>query len=255
MARRLRLQDSNVFHFGCELSEVSGAMRTLVNTHLDQYFITEIAGRGSMSTVYKGFQPSLNRSVAIKVLYGRLNPQSRLRFEREARAIALLQHPNILPIYDFVQHDEIDYFVMQYVDPPVSLNDRVVSGLIPLTNSLNLISRVLDALDYAHSRGVIHRDIKPSNILLSRDDWPLLADFGIAKMIDDSQELTPVGQVVGTASYMPPEVTRSESVDTRSNIYSIGNGSNLAVARSILRRHGCQVMRTTTTNISLGSAR
>lgn len=197
-------------------------MHTLINTYLDQYFITDVAGRGSMATVYKALQPSLNRSVAIKVLAGRLNPYARLRFEREARAIALLQHPNILPIYDFVQHDEIDYFVMQYVDPAVSLNDYIANGPLALTKSLHLVSRVLDALEYAHSHGVIHRDIKPSNILMSRDDWPLLADFGIAKMLDDSQQLTPVGQVIGTASYMAPEVTQSHSVDARSDIYSIG---------------------------------
>lgn len=175
-----------------------------------------------MSMVYKAFQPSLNRYVAIKILYGHLSPHSHLRFEREARAIALLQHPNILPIYDFVQRDELDYFVMQYVDPAVSLDDYIVNGTISMVQSLHLISRVIDALDYAHSRGVIHRDIKPSNILVSREDWPLLADFGIAKMIDDSQELTPVGHVVGTASYMPPEVTRGQPVDARGDIYSIG---------------------------------
>lgn len=196
-------------------------MQSLLNTYLDQYLITDIAGRGSMSTVYKAFQPSLNRYVAIKVLFGRLNSHSRLRFEREAHAIALLQHPNILPIYDFVQHDDIDYFVMQYVDPAVSLNDHIANGSMPPARSLHLLSRVLDALDYAHSHGVIHRDIKPSNILVSRDDWPLLADFGIAKMIDDSQELTPVGQVVGTASYMAPEVTLTQPIDRRSDIYSI----------------------------------
>jgi serine/threonine-protein kinase len=197
-------------------------MHKLINTYLDQYLITDVVGRGSMSMVYKALQPSLNRHVAIKVLFGRLNPHSRIRFEQEARAVALLQHPNILPIYDFVQHDEIDYFVMQYVDPPVTLDNHIAGSPLPFVKSLHLISYVLDALSYAHSQGVIHRDIKPSNILMSREDWPLLADFGIAKMIDDSQQLTPVGQVVGTAAYMAPEVTRSNRVDLRSDIYSVG---------------------------------
>ncbi|HEX5691783.1 MAG TPA: protein kinase, partial [Roseiflexaceae bacterium] len=144
------------------------------------------------------------------------------RFRREAHAIAQLQHPNILPIYDYGEQDGFHYFVVQYIQSGVTLQSRLEEGPIALLDALRVLAHVLDGLQYAHDRGVIHRDIKPSNILMLRPDWPLVADFGIAKLIDESQELTPADQAIGTAAYMAPERAKVGPVDARSDLYSAG---------------------------------
>src|SRR5215211_4810007 len=197
-------------------------MRELANIYLGQYYLTEVIGRGSTSTVYKAFQSSLNRYVAVKVLANNVDPQFAVRFKREAYAVAQLQHPNILPIYDYGEQGELRYFVMQYVEGSTTL-DRLLGGrpMDPIA-AIRLILPLLSALQYAHERGIVHRDIKPANIMLPRPDWPMLADFGIAKLIDDSQQLTPPGQSVGTAIYMAPERATSRAVDVRTDLYSIG---------------------------------
>jgi serine/threonine protein kinase len=197
-------------------------MNNLLNTYLGQYLLLQISGRGSTSVVYKALQPSLNRFVAVKVLLRHLDPQLAARFRREAHAIAQLQHPNILPIYDYGQQDGLHYFVVQYIENGVTLHDLIASQPIDLLAALRLIDHLLSALEYAHARGVIHRDIKPSNLLMLTPDWPILADFGIAKLIDDSQELTPADQTIGTAAYMAPERANSRPVDARSDLYSVG---------------------------------
>ena len=197
-------------------------MKDISNTYLGQYYITEVVGRGSTSTVYKAFQSSLNRYVAVKVLANNVDPQFAVRFKREAYAVAQLQHPNILPIYDYGEQDGLRYFVMQYVEGSTTL-DHLLGGrpMEPIA-ALRLILPLLSALSYAHAHGVVHRDIKPANIMLPRPDWPMLADFGIAKLIDDSQQLTPPGQSLGTAIYMAPERATSRAVDLRTDLYSIG---------------------------------
>ncbi len=197
-------------------------MKDISNTYLGQYYITEVVGRGSTSTVYKAFQSSLNRYVAVKVLANNVDPQFAVRFKREAYAVAQLQHPNILPIYDYGEQEGLRYFVMQYIEGNTTL-DRLLGGrpMEPLA-ALRLILPLLSALSYAHAHGVVHRDIKPANIMLPRRDWPMLADFGIAKLLDDSQQLTPPGQSLGTAIYMAPERATSRAVDVRTDLYSIG---------------------------------
>jgi serine/threonine protein kinase len=197
-------------------------MNSLINTYLGQYLLLEVIGRGSTSVVYKAQQPSLNRFVAIKVLLRHLDPQLAARFRREAHAIAQLQHPNILPIYDYGQQDGLHYFVVQYIENGVTLHDLMAGQPIDLRASLRLIGHLLEGLEYAHARGVIHRDIKPSNLLMLNPEWPILADFGIAKLIDDSQELTPSDQTIGTAAYMAPERATNHPVDARSDLYSTG---------------------------------
>jgi serine/threonine protein kinase len=197
-------------------------MNNLINTYLGQYLLLQVIGRGSTSVVYKAQQSSLNRFVAVKVLLRHLDPQLAARFRREAHAIAQLQHPNILPIYDYDQQDGLHYFVVQYIENGVTLHDLMADQPIDLRASLRLIGHLLDALEYAHARGVIHRDIKPSNLLMLNPEWPILADFGIAKLIDDSQELTPADQTIGTAAYMAPERATNHPVDARSDLYSTG---------------------------------
>lgn len=191
------------------------------NTYLGPYKLCEIIGRGSMTTVYKAYQPSLHRFVAIKLLQLR-HPQVALRFEREAQASARLQHPNILPVYDYGEHGDLRYLVMQYIEGSTTLSDVLRGQPLPPVRALHLISTLLQGLAYAHSRGVIHRDIKPSNVLLPTPDWPVLSDFGIAKLVDDEVQLTGPGELVGTAAYIAPERARGASADARADLYAVG---------------------------------
>src|SRR3954465_6528151 len=196
-------------------------MTELENIQLGQYKLLEAIGHGGMATVYRAYQESLDRQVAIKVLLSNRDPQFAARFKREARAIAALQHHNILPIYDYGEQNGLLYFVMQYVDTGIPLHDMLGRPLAPI-EALRLIGHVLHALDYAHTRGVIHRDIKPANILLPSPTWALLADFGIAKLLNDRQPLTMTGFIIGTAAYMAPEQASGKPIDARTDLYSLG---------------------------------
>lgn len=195
--------------------------RSMIKT-IGQYEIVGVLGRGSTSTVYQAFQPALGRYVAVKVLLPRLDPAFAARFEREAQAIGRLQHPNILPIYDYGIEDGQPYVVLQYVENGTTLADLLTGRPIEASAALRLIGHVLAGLDYAHARGVVHRDIKPSNIMMPAPTWPLLADFGIAKLLHDSRQITPPGQTVGTAIYMAPERAAGKPADARSDLYAVG---------------------------------
>ena len=179
-------------------------MTDLLNTSLGQYQLIEVIGHGGMSTVYKAYQASLDRFVAVKVLFRSQDPQFIGRFKREARAIAHLQHQNILPIYDYNEQDNLLYLVLQYVQNGVTLADTMNGPLEPVA-ALRLMGHLLSALSYAHSHGIVHRDIKPANILMPSPSWPMLADFGIAKLMNESQHLTMSGLVIGTVIYIAPE--------------------------------------------------
>ncbi len=198
-------------------------MDDLVGRTLGQYQIVQRLGEGGMATVYKAFQPSLNRYVAIKVLppdLARQQPDFAARFAREAHAVAQLQHPHILSIYDFGQEDGLSYIVMQYVEAG-TLQQRMQQPM-DLEAIAKIIEQLADALDYAHRRGVIHRDIKPTNVLMEDGRWPLLADFGIAKMLGGDTGLTAAGVGIGTPAYMSPEQGRGQPVSARSDVYSLG---------------------------------
>ena len=198
-------------------------MRDLIGQKLGQYHIVEQLGQGGMATVFKALQPSLERFVAIKVLppyFVHVEGFSE-RFVREAKAIARLDHPHILPIFDYGQEGDISYIVMKYVDAG-TLKD-VKSGVsLSLDQTADIIDQVADALDYAHEQGIIHRDVKPANILMDRAKWALLTDFGLAKMVEGSQQLTGSGVGVGTPAYMAPEQGKGQLVDARADIYSLG---------------------------------
>jgi formylglycine-generating enzyme required for sulfatase activity/tRNA A-37 threonylcarbamoyl transferase component Bud32 len=196
-------------------------MDGLINRSLGQYTIIEPIRQGGMSTVYKAYQESLDRYVAIKVLAHNSDPQFAMRFKREARAIAQLQHPNILPIYDSNEQDGMLYLVMQYIENGTTLGDMLDEPM-ESGRALRLVGKVLDALGYAHDRGIVHRDIKPANVLLPSPDWPMLADFGIVKLRDDDQNLTNPGLVIGTAAYMAPEQAKGKPVDARTDLYATG---------------------------------
>jgi formylglycine-generating enzyme required for sulfatase activity len=195
----------------------------LIGKRLGQYHLIEFIQRGGMSTVYKAHQPSLDRFVAVKVMLHNRDPQFAARFKREARAIAQLQHPNILPIYDYNEQDGLFYLVLQYVENGITLGHRMGAPMPPET-ALRLTSRLLSGLEYAHSRGIIHRDIKPGNVLMPSPDWPMLSDFGIAKLLNDTSQaqLTVPGLLMGTAAYIAPEQALSQPVDARTDLYSTG---------------------------------
>ncbi len=196
---------------------------SLVGQKLGKYEVVALLGSGGMATVYQGYQADVERYVAIKVLPPHPGLDSAFidRFRLEARTIARLQHPHILPLYDYGTQDDILYLVMQYVDGG-SLKEQIDEGRMDPQEVARLLVQISSALDYAHRQGVIHRDIKPANILLTGEGYALLADFGIAKLAGDSANLTGTGGLVGTPAYMPPEQGRGGTIDSRADIYSLG---------------------------------
>jgi serine/threonine-protein kinase len=198
-------------------------MDDLVGQTLGQYQVIEVIGKGGMATVYRASQPRLKRDVAIKVMLSPLadNPTFRERFEREAQAIARLRHPNILSIHDYGETpDGRLYLVMDYVQGGILL-DRMRDGMSQ-DDAIEIAAQVADALDYAHRQGIVHRDVKPSNILLTRDDRPLLADFGLAKPTQSDRQLTGGGLMLGTPDYIAPEQAKGLAIDGRIDIYALG---------------------------------
>ena len=194
----------------------------LSNAIMGQYHIIEQVGRGGMATVYKAYQPNLDRYVAIKALTPDLVGTKGFiaRFEREAKAVARLRHRNILTVFDYGRQGDVFYLVMEYVSGGTLM--ARLGWPQDLTYAVNIVSQVGDALAHAHRQGMIHRDVKPGNILMAEEDWPLLSDFGLAKMVEDSLQLTASGASVGTPQYMSPEQARGLEVDRRSDIYSLG---------------------------------
>ena len=194
----------------------------LVGQKLGNYEIVQLIGQGGMAAVFRANQVALNRSVAIKVLSGLSAGDEifRQRFDREAKSVAQLSHPNIVPIYDFGSDDMrgLWYIVMEYV-PGGSLRD-LVNGVPGIDESTRLIAQVAYGLDYAHTHGIVHRDIKPGNILLTELHRPMLTDFGLAKM-DSHPQFTESGLTIGTPAYMSPEQVMGADLDKRSDIYSL----------------------------------
>lgn len=198
-------------------------MPVTTGQRLGRYRLGRRVGSGGMAEVWEAQDESLHRPVAVKVILDAVSrePTFTERFVREARTIAGLEHPHILPIYDFGQEGDAVYLVMPLVSGG-SLKDRLGGPVSPAA-ALDWISGVASALDYAHARGVLHRDVKPANILMDKKDRPLLADFGLAKSVGDSTAgLTATGAVMGTPTYMSPEQAMASSLDGRSDQYSLG---------------------------------
>ncbi len=198
-------------------------MADLVGQNLGPYRILEQIGLGGMATVYKAYHAAMDRYVAIKVLPQHLarDPNFRARFQREARAIARLEHLYILPVYDAGEDEGIPYLVMRYTDSG-DLSDLIARQSLTIARAVQLISQVAAGLAYAHRLGVIHRDVKPANVLLSRAGDVLLTDFGIAKIYEETLQLTSEGTMVGTPAYMAPEQVQGQPVDARTDIYALG---------------------------------
>jgi serine/threonine protein kinase len=199
-----------------------GLETNLVGRTLGGYQIVEQIGRGGMATVYKAYDPALDRYVAIKVLsqYFAHDPDFSIRFEREAKAVARLNHPNILPIYSSGQEEGLSFIVMRYVE--TGTLKELLGEPLELRLTADIIGQIGRALEYAHEQGIVHRDVKPSNVLMGRDRWTLLADFGLARMVESSVQLTRSGVGVGTPAYMSPEQGQGIRVDSRSDVYSLG---------------------------------
>lgn len=195
----------------------------LTGKQIGRYQVVAPLAKGSMATVYKAYQPIINRHVALKVLSQNLagEPTFIGRFMQEARIVASFQHPNILPLYDFGDADGYTYMVMPLIETG-TLAARLQGAPLPIEQIRIVGAQVGDALDYAHSQGVVHRDVKPSNVLINRRGTYLLADFGIAKVIAEAAKFTGTGESVGTPTYMSPEQGLAQAVDRRSDIYSLG---------------------------------
>ncbi len=187
---------------------------------LGPYRIVERIGRGGMAAVYKAYHPALDRDVAIKVLpeFFAEDEMYRVRFQEEARSVARLKHPGILNIFDFGEADGMTFLVLELVEGG-TLAQRLGSPM-ELEEVVGVLKPLAQALDYAHSQGVLHRDIKPSNILMKKDGTPVLADFGLSKIASSDRRLTASGSVIGTPEYMSPELVLGEAFGPASDLYS-----------------------------------
>ena len=198
-------------------------MNNLTGATFGQYTLLEQIGGGGMATVYKAYQPRMDRFVALKVVRADISadPRFRERFDREARTIARLEHRYILPVYDFGEAEGVPYLVMRYTNNG-TLGDIIAHGPLTPPRAIRYIGQVAEALAYTHARNIIHRDIKPANVLLGPDDHVLLTDFGIAKMVAGVTAMTADGAALGTPYYMAPEQIRAQPVDARTDIYALG---------------------------------
>lgn len=195
-----------------------------IGRHIKDYVIEERIGRGGMATVYRAYQPAVNRQIALKII--RLEGDAeedefRQRFAQEAELIARLEHIHILPVYDYGIVEDIAYIAMRYLRGG-TLADLLENGPLSLDRTAELFGQFARALAYAHSKGIIHRDLKPSNIMLDDSANAYLTDFGLAKLVEGSTGITKSGNIVGTPAYMSPEQLRGDEVDHRADIYSLG---------------------------------
>ena len=192
---------------------------------LGRYELEQELGRGAMGVVYKGRDPKINRTVAIKTMHfdefeEAMVPQIKERFFREAQSAGQLNHPNIMTVYDAGEEMDLAYIAMELLDGR-NLTDWCKKGaLFPTPQVVDIVAKVADALHYAHERGIVHRDIKPANIMLLKGGEPKVTDFGIARIQAVSQ--TKTGAVLGTPSYMSPEQIAGQKVDGRSDLFSLG---------------------------------
>jgi eukaryotic-like serine/threonine-protein kinase len=184
--------------------------------------INEI-GKGGMAIVWKAYHAAMDRYVAIKMLPYQFAQREEFlaRFRQEAKVIAKLEHPHILPVYDYGESEDMPYLVMRLLEAG-TLTERIQKGRLPLSEIDRIFTQLAEALEYAHEKGVIHRDIKPSNAMLDGRGEVFLTDFGIAKIVESAVQLTATGTITGTPEYMSPEQAQGLKIDHRTDIYSLG---------------------------------
>ena len=207
-----------------------------IGTRLGTYEVTSHIGSGGMGEVYHAHDSKLGRDVAIKVLPEQFarDPERLARFQREAKMLAALNHPNIAAIYGLEQSGHTHYLVMELV-PGATLAERIAGGAIPLDEALPIARQVADAVEYAHDKNVIHRDLKPANIKVTAEGTVKVLDFGLAKALSDevseadmsnsptlSMAATRQGVILGTAAYMSPEQAKGKTVDRRADVWAFG---------------------------------
>jgi tRNA A-37 threonylcarbamoyl transferase component Bud32 len=202
-------------------------MDPMIGKTIGKYRIVEHLGRGGMAEVYKAYQSNLDRYVAIKMMHAFLADEKEFltRFEREAKVVATLRHPNIVQVYDFDFEGDVAYMVMEFISGE-TLKSRMQAlemqgQWVALDDAARIVLAVGSALKYAHERGMVHRDVKPANVMITLEGQVILTDFGIAKIVSTSN-LTASGAMVGTPSYMAPEQGMGQPGDERSDIYSLG---------------------------------
>ena len=191
---------------------------------IGRYEIKSELGRGGFATVYRAYDPRFEREVAIKFLPPELihsDPQFRLRFEREAKIIAQLEHPSIVPVYDVGEENNQPYFVMRYMNGG-ALSERIREHTFSIEEAVKVIESIAPGLDEAHSKGIVHRDLKPANILFTNKNTPLISDFGIAKFSQGEASNVTGSAIIGTPAYMAPEQASGEGIDGRADIYALG---------------------------------
>lgn len=197
--------------------------RMAIPTKIGRYEIKSELGRGGMATVYRAYDPSFDREVAIKVLPREMlhDSQFRSRFEREIKMVAGLEHPAIVPVYDVGNEDGQPYFVMRYMTGG-SLSSWIEKGKFSIQDTARIVEKIAQGLAYSHKKGIIHRDLKPDNILFDSHDDPFISDFGVAKLTESAGGLTGSG-TIGTPAYMSPEQAQGGSdIDGRSDVYGLG---------------------------------
>ncbi|MFL7813769.1 MAG: protein kinase [Anaerolineales bacterium] len=199
-------------------------MPFIIGENVGPYRLIEKLGKGGMATVYKAYHPSLDRYVAIKALHPAFmeHPGFIDRFNREAKVVAKLEHPNIVPIYDYSEHEDRPYLVLKYVRGE-TLKARLEKSKLTYKESRHIFRVISSALAYAHKQGVLHRDVKPSNVLLDKAGGIYLADFGLARIAETSQTTLSGQMMMGTPHYISPEQAKGlGDLDARTDIYSLG---------------------------------
>ncbi|HEY0831538.1 MAG TPA: serine/threonine-protein kinase [Candidatus Dormibacteraeota bacterium] len=190
-------------------------------TKLGQYEVQDFIGQGAMGLVFRAYHVQLERTGAVKVLQGLApGPDATARFRHEAQAIAQMRHPNIVNVYDFGEHDGVPYMIIEYV-PGGSLANKLNRGPLDTPTALKYLRGIAAGLDHAHGLGIVHRDVKPANVLLEKDDTPVLADFGLAKLLQGSSLKSMTGVTTGTPAYMAPEQVTGTRVGPAADRYAL----------------------------------
>jgi hypothetical protein len=190
-------------------------------TKLGQYEVLELIGEGAMGSVYRAYHAQLDRTGAVKVMHA-ISPDrdSIARFRHEAQAIARMRHPNILNVFDFGEYEGTPYMIVEFV-PGGNLAGRMSNGLLPWGTVMRFLHGIAAGLDYAHAQGIVHRDVKPANVLLEKDETLVLADFGLAKLLQGSSLQSLTGVTTGTPAYMAPEQVTGHEVGPAADRYSL----------------------------------